>query len=159
MDWLSNFTDPFFLWMVAGIVLIFLEFSFPGFIVVFFGIGAILTAVITQLLSGFVTVSFTAQMIMFTVFSVLSLIFLRKYAKRMFYGDQKSGGLNDFNEDDFTGKIVKVAKDIKPGVTGKVEFQGSTWNASSKERIKAGEYAEIISHDNLTLKVKRCVEE
>ncbi|AQQ08796.1 hypothetical protein L21SP3_00586 [Sedimentisphaera cyanobacteriorum] len=155
MDWLSNFTDPFFLWMVAGIVLIFLEFSFPGFIVVFFGIGAILTAIITQLVSGFVTVGFTAQMIMFTAFSVLSLIFLRKYAKRMFYGDQQSGGLNDFNEDDFTGKTVKVSKEIKPGLIGKVEFQGSVWNAESSERIKEGEYAEIISHKNLTLIVKK----
>lgn len=147
--------NPFFLWMAVGLALIILEFTFPGLIVIFFGFGAILTAIVTAILSKMFVVGFTYQIIMFVIFSLASLFTLRKYARKIFYGEKRIGEFNDLSEDDFSGKKAVVVDQIEANHIGKVEFQGTNWSASATETIKKGEIVTIISHDNLTLNVAK----
>ena len=63
---------PWWMWLAGGFVLLLVELATPsGFFIMFFGVGAILTGVLTSLnlLSGAVPQWFT-----FTVLSVLALL-------------------------------------------------------------------------------------
>ena len=139
-------------WFFIGFLLIITELVMPGFIVIFFGVGAWVTCLLLEL--GLIH-SFNAQLIVFLLASGASLLLFRKKGKNLFDG-KKSGKLGPFESlDDYIGKRAVVAEAIKPGdPTGKVEFNGTRWNAESAESLPAGEPVEIIKRENLTLVVK-----
>jgi len=69
------------LWFVAGLVLMLVELAVPRFIVLFFGLGAWITAVVVAL--GVVD-SLSVQLIIFLVSSIVALLLLRKQAAKHF---------------------------------------------------------------------------
>lgn len=44
---------------------------------------------------------------------------------------------------------------IHPDTGGKVELNGTLWEAESSEEIAEGETVKVVKKDNLTLKVKK----
>lgn len=148
MDILRN---PVLVWFVVGLVMFLIEMATPGLVMLFFGIGAWVVAVLV-LTAG---ISLNAQLGIFLAVSVLSLVFFRKALTKVFHG-HKTGEQDpgkDLNE--FEGKRAVVTERIVPGSVGKVEFKGSTWSAQADEDIPAGTAVVILSKDNLTLMVKR----
>ena len=145
--------NPTIVWFVMGLTLALLEFAVPGVILIFFGVGAWIVAVSTYLgLTG----SFESQVLLFSISSILLLIFLRKWIKGKFYGHVRDVQDLTQNLDEFTGKTVVVIQDVIPGKPGgTVEFKGSTWTAVCDEHIKSGELAIIAKVDGITLKIKR----
>jgi len=145
------------LWAIAGIVLIFIEFFIPGLVIIFFGAGALVTALLTLIIrEGF---SLPFQLLTFTITSILSLLLLRKYMKNVFVGklENKQDGVN-FNIE--IGKIIPVVEFIQPGeVGGKVKYQGTVWNAQSDHPVSPGESVKIIGSKNLTLFVEKIKKE
>ncbi len=143
-----NIDNPALVWFVAGILLLLAEIAVPGFIIFFFGIGALITA-----LFAFLGVSdLSVQFIIFLSSSIIILVFLRKKWKGLFRGD-KTKDAEQLEE--FIGKKVIVKKDIIPGsMGGRVEFKGALWEAESDTIIKEGSVAEIIERKNISLKVK-----
>ena len=135
-------------WVFLGIVLLLIEVAAPGLISLFFGIAALVVALVTWTLAP----SPTVQWLMFSVFSVLSLVLLRKTLKKIFVGDKNTGSDVD---NDFVGKSATVTEPIKPNQTGRVEFRGCTWTAESDEEIPTGMTVRICRKDNITLFVKR----
>jgi len=88
------------IWFLIGLVFLLLEFLLPGLIVLFFGFGAWVTAICTLIFD----LGLNAQLVVFIGTSILSLIFLRKYFKRIFVGkDEKA--VDEILEE-FVGKIV-----------------------------------------------------
>lgn len=150
LQWLSELNRPEIIWFMIGLVLAISEFAMPGFIVVFFGFGAMLTGLCCYLFH----ISLNTQLAFFVVFSMVSLVLTRKFLKKIFAGDKKdsSAGLDD--ESEYKGKKAIVVSRIEAGGTGKIEFQGSDWNATSNETIEQGSRVVIISRENLTMKVK-----
>ena len=145
------------IWAIAGIVLIFIEFFIPGLVIIFFGAGALVTALLTFLIGG--PFSLPLQLLTFTITSILSLLLLRKYMKKVFKGklDSENDGTN-FNIE--IGKVVPVVEFIQPGeVGGKVKYQGTIWNAQSKIPVAPGESVKIIGSKNLTLFVEKMKKE
>lgn len=136
------------MWFVIGLAFILIELMAPGFVLIFFGLGAWLVA----LLSFFVDVNLFLQIILFVVASVISLILLRKKIKARFFqeGENNSASLDE----EFLGKEVLVLEDILANKTGKVEFKGTSWNAKSDVNIKAGETAIISDKESIILIVK-----
>jgi membrane protein implicated in regulation of membrane protease activity len=116
-------------------------------------VGAWIVAVSTYLgLTG----SFESQVLLFSISSILLLIFLRKWIKGKFYGHVRDVQDLTQNLDEFTGKTVVVIQDVIPGKPGgTVEFKGSTLTAVSDDHIKSGELAIITKIDGITLKIKR----
>ncbi|MEM5789452.1 MAG: NfeD family protein, partial [Syntrophobacteraceae bacterium] len=45
------------------------------------------------------------------------------------------------------GARVGIDQDLEPGLTGRVRFRGTMWDAVSEERLPAGSEAEIIGMD------------
>ncbi len=153
LDAIKDFLKPELIWFLVGLVLLVFEFIMPGLIIGFFGAGAWIVAIIC-LLSAYVASSINAQLIIFIIASVLSLLLLRKWLKGIFIGHVKSK--QDMTEDlnEFIGERVVVKAKITPKAGGKVELHGTNWEAEADEEIAEGTVAEIIAKDNLTLKVK-----
>jgi membrane-bound ClpP family serine protease len=75
METLKNlFTDEV-IWFLIGIVLLIMEFATPGLVIFFFGVGAIVVGVVCIFLNP----SFTVQLAIFLVSSVILLFGLRKW--------------------------------------------------------------------------------
>ncbi len=141
-------SKPELFWFILGLVLLLLELVIPGFVIIFFGIGAWATALLCLVANP----GFNLQAIVFAVTSVLSLIALRKMLqKRYFYTDSK---LSEKVEDEFTGREAVALSDILPGKTGRVEFKGTTWKAESDIEILEGQTVIIRKIDNVKLIVE-----
>lgn len=142
MDWLT----PELFWFLLGLVLLLAEFALPGIIIMFFGIGAWITAITTWI--G-ITPNATSQNIVFAVSSLLLLFVMRNRLKKIFVGTST----NDAIEDEFTGKEARVISDID-SAKGKIELKGAEWNARSEEPIAANTLVIIERREGLTLHVR-----
>jgi membrane protein implicated in regulation of membrane protease activity len=140
------------LWFLVGLVLLLSELVLPGLVIIFFGVGAWVTA----LLVGFdLLPSFNAQLIVFLVTSVLALVIFRKKGQRYFEG-RVSGIWNPrASMEDLKGDRAVVTSPIAPNTPGgKVEYHGTTWNAESDVSIAQGQPVVIVERKNLVLHVK-----
>jgi inner membrane protein len=139
-------------WFLLGVLFFIVEMITPGFVLMFFGIGAWITAIVSWI--G-LTNSLTIQIIIFLVTSLLTLLLLRKKFSGFFHG-RVSGKQSP--EDSITsvkGQKAIAMTDIKPDEPGcKVEFNGTLWSADADEFIAKGTRVEIVERNNLLLKVK-----
>ena len=133
------------IWIIAGIVLTVSEFVIPGFVVCFFGVGAIFTGLLLWLFSG---IGLTWQIV---IFVAASLIFTL-VGRRIFHG-KRAGDIDDVDQDDFSGEIAVVTEAVSPNHPGKVEFRGSYWTALADAELAVGTTVRIIKRENLTLTV------
>ncbi len=145
---LSIFTDEV-IWFLIGVGLLLLELVVPGLIFVFFGVGAWLTAALAL---GF-DLSLNAQLIIFTVTSVGSLITLRQGIRKR-YMDVSVEGKEKGNDHAFIGEQAVSLTSIEPGKDGKVEFNGSQWEACSKTPIEPRMSVTIIGMKSIKLIVE-----
>jgi membrane protein implicated in regulation of membrane protease activity len=138
-------------WAIAGIILIISEFFIPGFVIFFFGAGALLNALLTAVIPALKS-NILVQVIIWLGFSGLSLFTLRRYFARIFRGLF----LDSRSSTDQAGEKVDVVEDISPKKPGRIRYQGTTWRAVSfTESFKAGEKVEILKKENLTFVVTR----
>ncbi len=145
-DWLR----PELIWFFVGLILLFAEMVIPGLIVAFFGFGAWVVAAV-QLCKP---LTLNQQLALFIASSVLALALARSWLKSMFTGyvSSRSDGSIDLGE--FIGQRAVVTQKISPNMPGRVEFHGSTWQAQADDEIAEGSTVEVVTKDNLTLKVK-----
>ena len=125
-------------WLILGILLLLSEFLIPGFTIFFFGLGAILTSILLYFippLSGNLFLIFT----IFLVSSISLFVFLRNKFKNTLKGEL-------FKErNDYIGKECVVIETVTAEKTGRILFQGTTWNAySTKECLKKNQRCIIL---------------
>jgi inner membrane protein len=136
----------FWIWLIAGGVLMISELAIPGLITFFLGLSALLVSLgyKTGLLDGIIP-GFTAWF----VTSLFSVFVLREFAKKMFSGESHR---KQVNEDlDAFGEIVEVLEDISvENEVGRIRFRGTSWQATTTvPLIKSGSKAKIVARDNL----------
>lgn len=150
MESLKEFMKPEIIWFLIGIAMFVLEFAVPGFIVGFFGIGALLVSGLCFCME----LSLNVQLLIFIISSVLLLVLLRKWARKIFTGRVRDN--NDSNPDleEYLGKRAVVKEEIAPRKPGKVEFHGTLWDAVSEETLACNAQVMIVGKDNITFKVK-----
>jgi len=150
MDAIKEFLKPEIIWFLVGLVLLIMEFALPGLIIAFFGVGACIVAIVCLITD----IGLNAQLIIFIITSVLSLVCLRTWLKGIFIGHVKSR--QDMTEDikEFVGERAVVIEKIMPRIGGKVELHGTNWAAQADGEISEGTAVEVIGKENLTLKVK-----
>jgi len=150
MDTIKDFLTPEIIWFLTGLALLILEFALPGLIIAFFGVGAWIVALVCLITD----IGINTQLIIFIISSVLSLLCLRKWLKGIFLGHTGSKQNLKENLEEFIGQKAVVKEKIMPKSGGKVEFHGTNWLAEADEEIAEGVMVQIISKDNITLKVK-----
>ena len=150
MDAIKEFLKPEIIWFLVGLALLIMEFALPGLIIAFFGVGACIVAIVCLITD----IGLNAQLIIFIIASVLSLVCLRTWLKGIFMGHVKSR--QDMTEDikEFIGERAVVVEKITPKAGGKVELHGTNWTAEADAEIPEGTAVEVIGKDSLTLKVK-----
>ncbi len=148
---MEQWIDPELAWFLVGLLLLLAELVTPGFVVIFFGVGAWVTAL---LIAFGLLPSFNAQLLSFMLASVASLLLFRKKGRSLFEGRRAGGyGANDA-VDSVVGEKAYVVADIAPNAPGKVEFNGSHWQAEAGVAIAKGTTVAIVERRNLTLIVK-----
>ncbi|MCK4344327.1 MAG: NfeD family protein [Bacteroidales bacterium] len=147
MDIKSLLTAPV-IWFLIGLVFLLLELVVPGLVIIFFGVGAWITAICCL----FLDIDINIQILIFTIFSVIALALLRNYLKRRFFKEDENqeGSLNE----EFIGKTATVESEIQPGKQGKVKFKGTQWKAISKQHIEKSSQVKIIGKESITLIVE-----
>ena len=119
MDFLS---DPAVIWFLIGLGLLLLELVLPGLVILFFGVGAWITA----LVCAFTDISLNWQILIFLVASLLGLVLLRKYLKNRFFS--RSEKEIDDQLEEFIGRKGRAIDDFREG-EGQIEFKGTQWSA------------------------------
>jgi membrane protein implicated in regulation of membrane protease activity len=140
---------PDVIWLILGVLLLIVEVMTGGFWIGFFGIGAIVTS---ALVWSSVIQGMNGQIAAFLGFSGLPLILLRKSLVRWL--DRKAPGAT---VGDATGQTAVVVQEIAPDSVGRVEYQGSTWDAESQagERLPEQTRVRIMRQDGTRLYVRR----
>jgi len=139
---------PELIWFVIGFILFVLELVMPGFVIFFFGIGAWVTSLMCLIFEPGINL----QVFVFILFSVIALITLRKSLAKKFFASKDVPGMD--MDDDFTGNTALALNSFGPGETGRVEYRGSSWQASSTSAIKKGQEVVIKSKKNIKLIVE-----
>jgi membrane protein implicated in regulation of membrane protease activity len=142
-------TNPAVIWFLAGLVLFALELAAPGLIMVFFGIGAWVTAVVCLIFEP----SLNWQLGVFIIVSLFSLLILRNQLKNKFF-DADDEAVNAL-EDEYIGKTAQVIAPIHPTRPGKISFKGTEWSAVSANELKKGNFVRIVSKDSIVLTVEK----
>jgi membrane protein implicated in regulation of membrane protease activity len=138
-----------YLWAALGLVLFAAELLTPGFVIIFFGAGGLLTAALTALVPG-LRESLPWQILIWLAASTGTLFSLRHWLRGVFRGSVRRPA----PDDDIAGRPAAVLEEIRPGRPGRVRFQGTTWAAVSYAgTFPAGAEVQIVTQDNLTLVV------
>jgi len=160
------------IWLAAGILLMIAELVLPSFFLFFFGVAALLTSLVTFIVSKCTflvrtppvppefeffdqpppvppELPFFAQALLFCALSFIGIFFFRKMFRNAFTGEKI--GRDNVVENNFNGKDALVLERITPQASGKVEFNGSNWRACSDTVIEPGATVKITAQENLTL--------
>lgn len=118
---MESFVMAWWMWFVLGIMLLLAEFLTPGaFYQFFFGVGAVAVGALVAL--G-LRMSMSAQLLLFLVLSIGSLVLLRRPLRLR---------LDKRTEDDIDrleGQTAIAMEEIAVDGVGKAELRGSIWNA------------------------------
>ena len=110
------------IWVVAGFLLLALELASPGgFYVFFFGCGALAVGLLAAL--GWAE-PLALQGVLFAGVSVAALVFFRPLIVR-----RLRAGTDGAPVDSLVGERVLARGEIAGGGFGKAELRGTTWNA------------------------------
>ena len=137
-------------WIVSGAAMILAEFLFSGFIVVFFGLGAVIAGIAIALgIPG----SGGLPFIIFSVSSIILLLVARNHMKTWFKGDL----VEEKNTDIDTGiigdsvEVISGFDESSPGY-GIVSYRGSNWNARSETEIhQTGTRLQVVDRESNVL--------
>jgi inner membrane protein len=134
-------------WTIFGIVLIVVEIFTLGFVLFWFGIGALIAA-----LAGFLGIGFLGQFLIFAVVSI-SLTF---FSRKIFSNYQNNDILTGI--DSIVGQIGTVSSSSKGVLNkGEVKVFGSIWTAISDdgELLTEGEKVEVVRIKGSTIYVQK----
>ena len=137
-------------WLSIGVLLMIAELFVPGVFIMWFGFGAILTGLITGLVSD---LSVAMQLWTFVVMSVISLglgIFV--YGK-IFGPMKEKGNETRTGAQRLVGKTFIVSEAIQNG-KGKVIVGDTVWLARSKKKIAKGAEVVVVDVDGTQLLVE-----
>jgi membrane protein implicated in regulation of membrane protease activity len=143
------------LWVfiIAGVFFIVLEFFVHGLVSVFFGIGAIIIGLLFWY--DFICNIYSA-VLFWTAISLILIFTFRNLALKIFPSKRKKL-LKLVNSEDI-GSVVEVVHFVDEITTdGRISYNGTSWPAISyKGVIKQGQKARLLFRDNLTWVVEPC---
>jgi membrane protein implicated in regulation of membrane protease activity len=139
-------------WAVAGIVLLLAELAVPVFVLIWFGLGALVVALIVAVLPQ---LSITAQLSAWLVVSVALVGLWFRIFKPNYHKTRV--GMSDSN---LIGEIGLLTHDVAPFQNGEVRFQKpmlgtDIWPCMADEALAAGARVKVLSIEGSLLKVGR----
>jgi len=123
---MESFTvAPWIIWLIISLICITSEIFIPGFWIAVLGVGAL----VASLSSVFID-SLNAQLFIFSISSVITLIFIRPFVVKKLL---KNNSDIKMNASSLVGRTVTVIEQIdNKHSKGKVKIGGEVWNAISE---------------------------
>ena len=150
---LNSALNPALYWLIIGVMLFFLELAVPGFILFFFAVGAMLTALAAWLFP----LSLAWQLALFICASLIALFGLRNIIQQRLHTPPSKG-----DEEEDKDVMLAVAGDkgvvttaIVPPAEGRIKYSGTTWRAIADEKIAEGEIVAIVAQKGLVIHVEK----
>lgn len=146
--------NPALYWLIIGVMLFFVEMAVPGFILFFFALGAMVTALAAWL----APISIAWQLAIFITASLVSLFGLRNIIqKKLFVKTSKDGeaGIEDEDALVVAGEKGVVSMTIDPPAEGRIKYSGTSWRAAADEKIEEGEIVTIVCRKDLVIQVEK----
>ena len=139
---------PEVIWLSIGVLLLIVEVATGGFWIGFFGVGAIVTSIAVWVN---LVETLNSQVAVFLIASVVSLVALRRQLKKWMY---RKSGPTAFTSS--VGESATVVEQIPSQGSGRVSYQGSTWDAESEtgEILPADAQVQIVRQEGTRLFVK-----
>ena len=135
------------LWVLAGLVLLGLELATPGgFFLAFFGVAAI---VVGALVGAGLLEPIWLQWLLFSVLSVVSVLVFRKPLLEWMKRREPVRPAVD----SLVGETAVLTEDLPAGGVGRAELRGTTWSARGVDggAITRGTRCRVERVDGLTL--------
>ena len=147
--WVLEEPILFWYWLILGVVFLTLEVLAPGAILMWFGIGAVVTGVILWLFQG---MAIGWQILIFAMVSAASVVVWRKSG---LFTENKAPPLDPTLNNRLQGHIGKeytLSKAIANG-RGSVKLGDSNWRVSGDEMPK-GTRVRVVGTEGITLIVE-----
>lgn len=137
------------IWAVVSALCLIMELTSGDFFITCFGIGAL-----CALATSFFSVPLWAQVVVFAVFSVLSIYFSRPRLVELLNSNAHH---RVSNADALLGRVGKVTQTIKTGDYGRVQIDGDDWKAESDAAfdIAEGSRVRIVGRESIIVKVEQ----
>ncbi len=131
-------------WIIVGLIFVALEMVVPGFVIIWFGVAAVLTGI----LAIFVHNSFV-QLAIFAGLSGVMVLCSQLISRRLTKPEPEPVGANRL-----FGVEGVVLQAISPPGYGRVKVIGEEWRATSKEAIPNGRTVKVIEVEGTHLVVE-----
>ena len=137
-------------WAVAGLILILAELAVPAFVLIWFGLGALVVAIVAAVSPE---TGITAQLAVWLVVSIALVGLWFKIFKPNVHKTRV--GMSDYN---LVGEIGLLTRAVAPFQNGEVRFQkpmvgSDVWPCMADETIPAGARVRVLSVEGSFVKV------
>ena len=136
------------MWAVIAVVCLILELTAGDFFIICFSIGAVFAA-ITAAVGGGIYL----QLVMFAVFTLISLFWVRPFAQRYLHKGEDN---RVSNADALLGRQGRVVETVKADGFGRVQIDGDIWKAVTNETqdIPEGSNVCVIGRESTVITVE-----
>ena len=136
------------IWAILAVICLILELTAGDFFIICFSIGAVF-ACLTDALGG----SIIMQLIVFAIFTLASLFFVRPFAVRFLHKGESN---RVSNADALLGRKGRVVETIKADGYGRVQIDGDIWKAVTNESqdIPEGANVRVTSRESTIITVE-----
>lgn len=138
------------LWVALAIGCLILELTAGDFFIMCFSIGAVFAAVSAAVgLNGYV------QLVVFSLFTLICLFWVRPFAQRYLHKGEDS---RLSNADALMGRQGRVVETVKAGGYGRVQIDGDVWKAVTTDMtdIPEGATVEVAGRESTIITVISC---
>ena len=133
-------------WGIVAVLCLILELSSGDFFIICFSIGAVFA-----IISAVIGLNVYWQILIFAIFSLLSVMFVRPVALRCLHKNEPN---KPSNADALLGRTGRVTEAIKAGGNGYVQIDGDLWKAVSQTDIAVGTTVRVIGRESTIITVE-----
>ena len=137
------------LWAAIAVICLILELSSGDFFIICFSIGAVF-----GLLSALLGLNIFGQILLFALFSLLSIFLVRPVALRYLHRNEEQ---RVSNADALMGRVGHVVETVKANGYGRVQIDGDIWKSVTNEAtdIPAGTRVRVIGRESTIITVEK----
>ena len=135
------------MWAIVAVVCLILELMAGDFFIICFSIGAVFAAITAAVGGGIYW-----QLLMFAIFTMISLFWVRPFAQRYLHKGEDNRVSNADALLDRQGRVVET---VKADGFGRVQIDGDIWKAVTNEPddIAEGQNVRVVGRESTIITV------
>lgn len=137
-------------WLVIGVILLVAEVLTMAALLIFIGLAALIVSALTFI--GVLS-ELPMQLLIFSLASIVSIVFLRKHLAAIFGGKSIDESLTPLDDTDLINAKGKVV--IAENGALSVIINGTKWDAKGDANLKEGDSVFVTKVDGISLFVER----